>query len=387
MFRIGRDGSADEGATMTERTADLARELIESESRCASQEASALHPATARQLMSRFPHLRTPVIEGLAREGELVNIIASSKMGKSWLALNLALCLVTGRSWLGFATRRGKVLILDNELHCETLANRIPRVAAAIGLDVDDYADDLEIQTVRGQNVDLNTLNVFFSSTAPGTYCAIVFDALYRFWPRGSDENDNAAITIAYNHLDALAMKLRTVFVLIHHASKGSQSGKAVTDVGAGAGAQSRATDTHLILRPHEDPDVVVLDAAVRSWPPIKPRCLRWTFPVFAPADDLDPTRLRPERPRRPKREPITDIPPVVVYDAPRFVAEFITATPETREVVIDRAVKAGVGRAESGRLMRLAEADGLTHRWSYGVTRPRRFANVPQPTLIEDNP
>ncbi len=44
-----------------------------------------------------------------------------------------------------------------------------------------------------------------------------------------------------------------------------SQAGKAITDVGAGAGSQSRATDTHLILRPHEEKNCAVLDAAVRS--------------------------------------------------------------------------------------------------------------------------
>ena len=96
--------------------------------------------------------------------------------------------------------------------------------------------------------------------------------------------------------------------MLVHHSTKGNQSGKAVTDVGAGAGSQSRATDTHLVLRPHEQDGVVVLDAAVRSWPPVMPRCLRWTFPVWTPDDALDPAALRSERPRRrPKAEAKTE--------------------------------------------------------------------------------
>ncbi len=84
-----------------------------------------------------------------------------------------------------------------------------------------------------------------------------------------------------YNLIDRYALQLGCCFVLIHHSSKGNQSGKAVTDVRTGAGSQSRATDTHLIPRPHEEPGAVVVDAAVRSWPPIEPRCLRWEFPVF----------------------------------------------------------------------------------------------------------
>ena len=38
--------------------------------------------------------------------------------------------------------------------------------------------------------------------------------------------------------------------------------------------------------------EAVVLDAAVPSWPPIEPRCLRWTFPVWTPDDSLDPAAL-----------------------------------------------------------------------------------------------
>src|SRR5262249_28198058 len=36
-----------------------------------------------------------------------------------------------------------------------------------------------------------------------------------------------------------------------------------------------------------------VLEAALRSFAPIEPLCLRWTFPVWVPAEDLDPQRLK----------------------------------------------------------------------------------------------
>jgi RecA-family ATPase len=99
--------------------------------------------------------------------------------------------------------------------------------------------------------------------------------------PKDTDEYSNANLTDVYNLFACHAGLLGCSFVLVHHVSKGNQAGKSVTDVGAGAGSQSRATDTHLVLRQHELDDVCVLDAAVRSWPPIEPICLRWTFPVF----------------------------------------------------------------------------------------------------------
>jgi RecA-family ATPase len=144
----------------------------------------------------------------------------------------------------------------------------------------------------------------YFGAIEPGRFGLVIADAFYRFLPAGTDENSNADLAGIYNCLDGYANRLGCSFVLIHHASKGSQTGKSVTDVGAGAGSQARATDTHLVLRQHEETDCAVLEAAVRSFPPIQPRVLRWTFPVWTPEDSLDPAALKPERPRRkPKQE------------------------------------------------------------------------------------
>ena len=59
-------------------------------------------------------------------------------------------------------------------------------------------------------------------------------------------------MTEIMNALDSHAERLDCAFINIHHSSKGDQSNKSVTDVGAGAGVLSRAVDTHITLRPHE---------------------------------------------------------------------------------------------------------------------------------------
>ncbi|TWU17624.1 AAA family ATPase [Bythopirellula polymerisocia] len=105
-------------------------------------------------------------------------------------------------------------------------------------------------------------------------------DAKYRFG-NGESENDNAAETRFYNAVDRLAEQTGAAIVMIHHSSKGSQSDKRVTDVGSGAGAQSRAADCHMVLREHEDDGVVVLDAVVRSFPPVEPVALKWEYPLW----------------------------------------------------------------------------------------------------------
>ena len=41
---------------------------------------------------------------------------------------------------------------------------------------------------------------------------------------------------------------------------------------------------------------VVVLEAAVRSWPPVEPVALRWKFPVWMRAEGLDTSALKSDK-------------------------------------------------------------------------------------------
>lgn len=123
-------------------------------------------------------------------------------------------------------------------------------------------------------------------------YKLIIIDAFYRAMPKDVDENDNGAVTSVYNLIDRYAQEIGCAFVLVHHTSKGNQSQKSVTDVGAGAGAQSRAADTHVILRRHKEKDVVVKDSVVRSFKSVPPICLRWSWPVWNPEPLCDPVEL-----------------------------------------------------------------------------------------------
>jgi hypothetical protein len=339
------------------------------------------------QLLKDHPDLRPPVINGLLRIGETMNIIAPPKYGKSWLITDLAMAVATGRRWLdAFDTVAGNVLILDNELHSETSANRIPKVAEARGIGLHEIADKLFIYNLRGRLLDVYTLQPYLESLQKGFFKVIVMDAFYRFLPKDSDENSNTNMTDVYNRLDWYAGMLGCSFVLVHHASKGNQSGKSVTDVGAGAGSQARATDTHLVLRQHQEDECVVVDAAVRSWQPINSICLRWSFPVWNIDDNLDASDLRPERPRKkpkPMEEQLTPAPKCTIDS---FVASFVSDEPMTMKSIIATARETGVTQRMARDMIQLAEDAGLIHRWSFGANRPVKFATILQTkaTLLE---
>ncbi len=335
-----------------------------------------------RELVMCYPQLRPPVIHGLLREGETLNVIASPKTGKSWLVSDLALSVATGRPWLDlFPCEQGRVLLIDNELHKETSASRIPKVMEVRGITLSDCGDRIDVANLRGELKDIFGLGQCFARIEPGQFKLVVLDAFYRFMPKDSDENSNATMAQVYNVIDAYAAKLQCAFVLIHHSTKGNQSGKSVTDVGAGAGAQSRAADTHLILRPHEQQDVAVLDAAVRSWPPIQPRCLRWTFPVWSLADELDPADLKAEKPRRKPKPVEPDKPAQPEWDAESFAASFVKTEPATKLAIEQAALKVIPSERRVEKLLKLAEQQGLIHRWKFAATQPVQFAIRPQPS------
>jgi hypothetical protein len=251
-------------------------------------------PVSLAKLLQTHRDLRSPIIHGIARAGEIVSFVAPTKVGKSWGAKDLALAVTTGRPWLDrFETVAGNVLYIDNELHLETLVHRFRSVTYARSLSTEDCAGRIDILTLRGRLIDIHGLSAMLRRVEPGTYSIIILDALYRFLPAGVSENDNANMAAVYNELDAIADRMQGGIVSIHHSSKGDQSGKSITDVGSGAGSLSRAADSHLIIRPHETKDCYVLDAAVRSWAPVDPLVLRWEFPIWVPADELDPANLR----------------------------------------------------------------------------------------------
>lgn len=292
--RTAKIDSNDVSAQHLDSPADFFKRTLEqiAAAPCISQSLSKI--ISLKDLRAQYPELREPVIEGLLRRGEIMNIIAAPKEGKSFLATDLAFAIIQGSKWLGkFGTRCGRILIIDNELHKETIPFRTQLVAekSKSGIDLDYVDEMIDYMPLRGKLVDLHGLKAEIEYVRPREYSLIILDALYRFLPSRTDENDNGQVAELYNILDVYAARTESAFCLIHHTSKGLQSGKKVTDVGAGAGAMTRATDTHLILRPHEDDGVLVIDAAVRSFASPNAFCVKRKFPTWEICD-ADPEKL-----------------------------------------------------------------------------------------------
>lgn len=256
------------------------------------EEPPSLQFLTARELLRQYRNMKEPLIDGLLRREEIMNIVAAPKTGKSWLVMQLTLALVTGGTWCGHECTASRVLLVDNELHRETLSCRLHRVASAMGIsDDDEVLDRLTILSQRGAEKDIRLLKKNLQENSNLKFDVIIIDALYKALPKDVDENSNGQITDIYNLLDSYARTMGGAIVLVHHTSKGNQANKSITDVGSGAGAQSRSPDTHLTLRQHNVEGVVSVFCCVRSFPPVEPFCLRrdennlWHLAEYDPND------------------------------------------------------------------------------------------------------
>jgi len=110
----------------------------------------------------------------------------------------------------------------------------------------------------------------------------------------------------------------------------------------------------------------------------VPPRCLRWAFPVWVPADDLDPAALRKEggKQRSADREK-TEAPS---WNTESFVQRFCETEPKSQARILEDAEAEGLSSRRVKRLLDLAEEDGLVFRWTVGPRKTLAYATVEQP-------
>jgi hypothetical protein len=242
------------------------------------------------RLGTDYPELRPYIIQGLIREGEVINLIAPPKSGKSILAANIAFHVAAGKSifrkeWL---TCGGSIAIIDTELHKETISHRMNLVLKELNFNP-DLKKNIHVFSIRGKQMSLFELAENITMLKNKNIKLIIVDCLYKLLPKGTDENSNADMVGVYNYLETLMTIIpKAALMLIHHTSKGSQFSKSISDIGSGAGVQSRATDCHMILREHEENGYFVIDAITRSFRQPGSFVVKYDYPTYKLAEQMN---------------------------------------------------------------------------------------------------
>ena len=226
---------------------------------------------------SQPPDLRRPILHGLLRAGETLSLIGPPGIGKTWLAIDLALSVATGQNWLQtFVMGAGPVLYINSDLHRETITDRIRQVADTRDIFRCTLHERLCVEVLRGRTMEEFQLETYLAALEPYQFQLIVIDSLEGVLWRDS-QGTREVLQSLEHHADRLCCS----FALIQSCCGTSTSSGSMAR--EGVDSLAGVVDTHLELQPQPESGCVRLDAWPRGWPPVPPRMLRWKYPVWEP--------------------------------------------------------------------------------------------------------
>jgi hypothetical protein len=243
-----------------------------------------MRPRTTNDLLLDSTPPPVSIVERILIAGTLLLIAGAPKVGMTWLALLLALCIVTGKPFLGFAvTERKKVLYLGGEGSDATLRKRFQTALAFFpGVEDADLDSLLILSTLGRVKYDTPAAQDAITRWAEPADVVIV-DPDFRFRSKG-DENSHADARMVQDFIDGLKAAGKTV-VVVHHTRKAGPVDGGIAEIrGAGWG---EFADSALVLqrKKAESLDRFVLKFDLRHDEPVDDLELTKEGPLFIVAD------------------------------------------------------------------------------------------------------
>lgn len=190
------------------------------------------------------PQVPEELIEGILRRGHKMLISGSSKAGKSFLLMELAIAIAEGREWLGFPCRKGRVLYVNLEIDPESFVDRFIRIYDALGLDRGKMRD-ITFWNLRGHAIPMDQLAPkIIRKVRDMRLDAIIIDPIYKIIT--GDENNASEMGAFCNQFDKVATETGCSVIYCHHHSKGAQGFKKAMDRASGSGVFARDPDAQL---------------------------------------------------------------------------------------------------------------------------------------------
>ena len=219
-------------------------------------------------------------------------LVSSSKAGKTFALIELAISIAEGRRWIGFRCKQGRVLYLNMELDEASFDDRMRRVYEALKIETMNL-ENIDIVHLRGKIERLDKLIPQIVRTMKThEYAAVILDPTYKLGI--GDENAAEQVTSFCNALDRIANAGASV-IYAHHHSKGAQGAKSSMDRASGSGVFARDADAlldmiELRIPPERAEEAKAiygekatawkLDATLREFQRIEPVNLFFTYPL-----------------------------------------------------------------------------------------------------------
>lgn len=175
-------------------------------------------PKQLRELVSERHDARKPVIDGILRPKETLNIIAPHGTGKSRLAIALACAVATGRTWLGQQCARGKVLYVSSDLPSRAIAERLEQHLVGIRPhDRDAALVNIDVLDASGLEGLPDALDRCLDTADGGDYILVIVDSLDGVVPRNAESERRGKVVAMHETIDVHAIRRKCAVVLIQH--------------------------------------------------------------------------------------------------------------------------------------------------------------------------
>ncbi|NLH74521.1 MAG: AAA family ATPase [Verrucomicrobia bacterium] len=265
---------------------------------------SSMPAVDVSELLADPPAEPPVLVDGLLHQADVMMIGGQSKSFKSWFALDMLMCISHGIPWLGFTVPQPvNTLYLSFELADWMLAGRLSAIAEARGITMRPGA--VSAMFLRGSTRSIDQLvSDILSEVWRLRVGLILIDPVYRVYGETTDERTQTDVALIMRCIERVAVEGQCAVVFVAHYAKGDPSQKFSIDRVAGSSVFSRAPDGIATLTRHELDDHFVVEATLRSFPPVEEFVVRWNYPLFERQAGLDPTRLRkPGGGRKPEHD------------------------------------------------------------------------------------
>ena len=237
------------------------------------------------------PKLPDELIGGVLRCGHKMLISGSSKAGKSFLLMELAVSLSEGLDWLGFKCKKARVLYVNLEIDAASCINRFIGIYKALKLKP-KHTEDIVLWNLRGHAVPLDKLvPKLLRRMANQHFDAIIIDPIYKVIT--GDENNASEMGAFCNQFDRICNETGCATIYCHHHSKGAQGQKKAMYRASGSGVFARDPDAQLdMIQLETDLDFLTsyadnltdtawrLECSLREFPNFKPRNFWFKYPI-----------------------------------------------------------------------------------------------------------
>lgn len=235
-----------------------------------------------------LPPLKPELISGILRQGHKMIIASTSKAGKTFILMELAMAIAEGMEWIGHKCKQGKILYINMELDSASFMYRFDQIYTAFNKQTNNHVRNIDMWNLRGHGKPLNDLTpLMINRMRNQDYLAVMIDPLYKVMD--GDENSNSDVARMVSAFDKIAEETGASVIYAHHFAKGSSANKSIIDRAAGAGTFARDPDAILTMTqldwiPEEEKEsgwtAWRIESTLREFKAIDPVNLFFDFPV-----------------------------------------------------------------------------------------------------------